>query len=68
MRTYGRLREDIKSKFGTMKNFAKAMKMNHTTLSSKLSGKTDWKVGEMEQVCCLLEVSIDKVRDYFFYD
>ena len=68
MRTYGRLREDIKIKFGTMQNFAKAMKMNYTTLISKLTGKTDWKVGEMEQVCSLLEVPIDKVRDYFFYE
>lgn len=68
MRTYGRLREDIKNKFGTMQKFANAMEMNYTTLISKLTGKTDWKVGEMEQVCCLLEVPIEKVRDYFFYD
>lgn len=68
MRTYGRLREDVKNKFGTLQNFAKAMNMNYTTLSSKMSGKTDWKVGEMEEVCHLLEVPIDKVQDYFFYN
>ena len=68
MRTYGRLREDVKIKFGTLQNFAKAMNMNYSTLSSKFSGKTDWKVGEMESVCLLLEVPIDKVRDYFFYE
>ena len=68
MRKYGRLREDIKIKFGTLQNFAKELDIGYNTLVAKLSGKNDWKVGEIEKVCHLLDIAMDKVQEYFFYN
>ena len=68
MRTFGRLREQIKKKFVNQKAFAFAMKMNVTTLNLKLNGKSVWTMEEIERVCALLDISIDEVKDYFFYE
>ena len=67
MKTYGRLREEIKLKFQNIDNFAKAMKINRSTLSGKLNSKTAWTQSEIEKACKLLELPIDKVGEYFFY-
>ena len=68
MRTYGRLREEIKKKFKTIAQFSIAMGMDVSTLSGKLNGKTGWKQEEIERSCMLLDIPIDKVAEYFFYD
>lgn len=68
MRTYGRLREEIKKNFKTLAEFATAIGVNTTTLSAKLNGKAGWKQSEIENACRLLGISIEKVSEYFFYD
>ena len=68
MRTYGRLREQIKKKFVNQKSFAVAMGMSVTTLNLKLNGKSVWTVEQIEKACALLGISIDEVKDYFFYE
>ena len=68
MRTFGRLREQIKKKFGNQKSFAFAMKMNVTTLNLKLNGKSVWTMEVIERACALLDISIEEVKDYFFYE
>lgn len=68
MRTYGRLREEIKKQFKTLNEFAYAMTMDVSTLSGKLNGKVEWKRSEMECACKLLDIPIGKVCEYFFYD
>ena len=68
MRTYGRLREEIKKRYKTLAQFAVAMDKDVSTLSGKLNGKTGWKQEEIERVCMLLGIPIDKVAEYFFYD
>ena len=68
MRKFGRLREQIKELFGNQKSFACAMKMNLCTLNLKLNGKAEWTLPEIEKACGLLHISIDKVKDYFFYE
>lgn len=67
MRIYGKLREEIKKTFGNQKAFAVAMEMNVSTLNSKLNGKTDWAIGEVEKACMLLNISLNEMVDYFFY-
>ena len=67
MRIYGKLREKIKKIFGNQKAFAVAMGMNASTLNSKLNGKTDWGMREVEKACMLLNISLDEMREYFFY-
>ena len=67
MKTFGRLREEIKKSFTTIEEFAGVMGMSASTLSSKLNGKTGWTNVEMEKACKLLGIPMDRVCDYFFY-
>ena len=67
MRKFGRLREQIKEKFGTQKAFANKMGVNVATLNSKLNGKAVWSLKEIENVCELLDIPANKIGEYFFY-
>lgn len=68
MRTYGRLRELIKLRFGTLGNFAEVMGMSRSALSHKLNGLVPWKHSEIEKVCNLLDIPMTLVGEYFFYE
>ena len=68
MRTYGKLRERIKAFYKTIGNFANALNMSRSALSSKLNGLSAWTQGEIEEVCKLLNIPISSVCEYFFYD
>ena len=67
MRTYGRLRELIREKFGTIQSFAKEVKMDTSTLSRKLLGVSDWKSTEIEKIADALEIKYECIGEYFFY-
>lgn len=67
MKQFGMLRERIKIVYGKNSNFAKAMGFDDSTLSSKLSSKTEWTRKEIEKSCSLLELPIDEIPNYFFY-
>lgn len=68
MRTFGKLREEIRNKYKTQKAFASAMNMDLSTLNMKLNSQRDWTRSEMENACKLLGISKDEVKEYFFYD
>lgn len=68
MRTYGKLRELIREKFGTLGNFADAMGMDRSTLSNKINGIAAWKQDEIEKACKLLGIPMSEVHVYFFYE
>ena len=67
MRTFGKLREKIKTKYGTIAEFATAMGKDTSTVSGKLNGKTGWKQAEIELACKLLDIPMEQVCEYFFY-
>ena len=67
-RTYGKLREKIKSKYPTLKVFAKAMGKDASTLSAKLNGLAPWKQTDIEVICQLLGIPATEIGEYFFYD
>ena len=67
MRTYGKLREKIKSQYGTIGAFAIAMGKDRSTISNKLNGLVAWSQDEIEDACRLLEIAIEEVCEYFFY-
>lgn len=67
MRTYGKLRERIKSRYKTIDRFANAMQMSHSALSSKLNSRTAWTQIEIERACKLLDIPLAEVGEYFFY-
>lgn len=66
-RTYGKLREKIKTKYSTLKKFAEAMGKDSSTLSLKLNGIAPWKQTEIETVCQLLGIPVNEIGEYFFY-
>ena len=68
MRTYGALREKIRSKFGTIGAFADAMGKDRSTISQKLNGIVSWTQDEIETACTLLDISKSDIPKYFFYD
>lgn len=68
MRTYGKLRELIRTKFKTIDGFAKEMEMSRCALSRKLNGFSAWSQSEIEKACSLLGISITQVGEYFFYE
>lgn len=65
--SYPKLRGRIREKFGTQEAFAEAMGKNATTVSNKLSGKTEWTRQEIETVCDLLDIPLAEAHNYFFY-
>lgn len=67
MRKFGRLKEKIKEKYNGQKPFAKALGISYTALNSKLSGKTEFDRREIEKACNLLGISLDEIKEYFFY-
>lgn len=67
MRKFGRLKEKIKEKYNGQKPFSIALGVNVTTLNSKLNGKTDWTLDEIEKSCSLLSIPTNEIKDYFFY-
>lgn len=67
MRTYGKLREQIKAKFGTIGAFADALGKDRSSISNKLNGLTPWTQPDIEETCKLLGIAIEEVSEYFFY-
>lgn len=68
MRTYGRLRERIKSRYQTIGNFASAINMSRSALSAKLNGLSAWTNKDIETICKHLDIPMASVCEYFFYD
>ena len=68
MRTYGKLRELIRKKFGTLGKFAEAIGMHRSSLSHKINGLSAWGQDEIEKACSLLGIPLSEVYDYFFYE
>ena len=67
MRTYGKLREKIKQKFGTIGAFAEARGKDRSTVSNKLNGLAPWTSTDIEETCALLDIPLEEVSEYFFY-
>ena len=66
-RTYGKLRELIRNKFGTIKNLSEAANIKEHTLQRKLAGRSDWKISEVEKLVEILDISNVDINEYFFY-
>lgn len=60
------LRGRIKARFGSEKEFAKAMEMTQSSLSPRLNGKIHWSADEIKLACDLLGISSEEVGAYFF--
>ena len=52
--------------YGTQAAFAKSLEMDPSSLSGKLTGKTEWTRIEIEKACGLLGVPLAEAYLYFF--
>jgi hypothetical protein len=63
---YSKLRGRIIEKFGTLKAFARAMKMSSASLTNKLTGLTYFSQADIVKSVDLLEIEPGAVSLYFF--
>lgn len=59
---YGRIREVYK----TQTDFAKDMNLSSQSINYRLTGKMDFKQGEIEKAMDLLKIKPEEVIEYFF--
>lgn len=62
---YALLCNEIRKKFRTMRAFAEAIGINPSTLSAKLSGKSQWTFGEVATACEVLGIPLAEAAEYF---
>lgn len=65
---YPKLRGAIREKYGTQSAFAEALGIHKATLVSKLKGRTEWRLPEVQTAMRLLDIPVDRVSEYFFKD
>ena len=65
-RDYSELRKRIRSIYPRLADFAKDMGMTPSTLSLKLTGRSEWTRVEIEKVRRLLGLTVEELLFYFF--
>lgn len=63
---YSRLLGKIVEKYHSRDAFGKMMGWHPATTSYKLTGKSEWKQGEVLKACGLLGILIEEIPVYFF--
>lgn len=61
-----RLKGRIIEKYGSVRDFAKAVGVCQSTMSFLLNGKTVWRSDKMETAIKLLEIPKEDIAFYFF--
>ena len=56
---------EIRKKFRTHGALAREIGMNRTTLSNKLTGKTQWTYIDVEKICRALGISMAEAPNFF---
>lgn len=63
---YNKLRGRIVEKYGTQEKFATALGISKQSLSFKMTGKVGFSQADIIKWCELLDISTDRISDYFF--
>lgn len=63
---FSKLLGRIKEYGYTQESLAKSIGKDKSTLSSKLNNKGEFKSGEIDAICKVLDISNDEIGDYFF--
>lgn len=63
---YSKLRGRIKEKYGSEREFAKALGISAPTLSSKLNNTTDWTSDQVLISCELLDIEPAEMSIFFY--
>lgn len=65
-RDYSELRKKIRGKYLRLEDFARDLGVTPSTLTLKLSGKSEWSRAEIERTADLLDLTPDEILLYFF--
>ena len=63
---YSKLLGRMKECGYTQDSLAKAIGRDKGTINLKLNNKGEFKAGEMDAICKVLDISCDELGDYFF--
>ncbi|MBR1737563.1 MAG: DUF739 family protein [Firmicutes bacterium] len=63
---YSKLKGRIIERFGSQKDFAKAMELSERSLSIKMNNEAAWKQSEILKAVQLLGISESEIAQYFF--
>lgn len=63
---YSKLLGKIKEKYGTQKEFAKALGVGNTSLNQRLNNHLEWTQDEMKKTMILFNEPLNKINEYFF--
>lgn len=66
MYNYSKLLGRIKEKCGKQSVFSAKMNLSERSMSLKLNGKREWKQGEIQKACEILEITSGELSSYFF--
>ncbi len=58
----------IREKYRTQGNLARAIGMNPSTFSGKLSGKSQWSYADVEKICRVLDIPMADAPNFFTPD
>ena len=64
---FGKLREAIRIKYGTLQDFAEASGIKYCSLVRKLSNNSEFTRSQMAICCELLDIPVQQIWEYFFY-
>ena len=62
---FSELRGRIISKYGTCAAFAEALNLSRSQLSDRLTGKIDFQLDEIYEICDLLDIPATEIGRYF---
>lgn len=63
---YSKLKGRIIEKYGSQREFSKAMNWSEQTLSRKMNGKIPWNQTDICTAIILLDLSENDAQEYFF--
>lgn len=63
-----KIRGKIVEKFGSQREFSKAVGLTEQSITAKLSGKTDISQKDMLKWAEVLDIQTSEISDYFFAD
>lgn len=63
---YSKLRGKIREVCGSEKEFATALEISDTTLSSIFNNKSEFRQSQIQHACTLLQIPAEEIEQYFF--
>lgn len=63
---YLKLRGKIRETKLTEAKLANLLNISKSSISSRINGKSQWKIDEIEKTCKILNIPVEMIGEYFF--